>query len=86
MLLVIYYRETRLSLNSSKDSTLYHSAIEKVIDTESSGNLEDLFVSGTSNIQGCTSYENNCSELYLSAVNELYVMLLDCHFFVLLLL
>lgn len=69
--MITIYRIPRLSLNSTVESSLYQSALE---DSKSSIKSEELYVTvNTTQSDLPVPIENNHSELYFSATQELYV-------------
>ncbi|XP_050438913.1 G2/mitotic-specific cyclin-B3 isoform X2 [Adelges cooleyi] len=66
-------KEVRQSLDNSKNSTLYQTAIEEVPDSKLSIKSEDSYFSAVDSSNRCTVVDTNSSEFYDSTVQELSV-------------
>lgn len=67
---ICFYYRTYLSLNDTKNSTLYQSVIEGLIDSNNSVKSEELYTTADNSVRSSTSTD---VELYHSAIQELYV-------------
>lgn len=70
---ISHYRVAHTSLNTSKETTLYQSAYEELVDGNSSVKTEELYITSNSSSENWIPNEDNHSELYFSAVHELYM-------------
>lgn len=70
---IFYYRNVRTSLNTSKETTLYQTAYEELVDSNSSVKTEELYITSNNSSENLIPNKDNHSELYFSAVHELYM-------------